>query len=178
MYHAGKNQALSHSVLLQCELRQGWIYRGMHRGAHPCWPWSTGVQKNQIQKYGTISKSFPFLKSNWSSQFSAHIAENGISSGVLIFTIFWGHTPGPPRELAPSALESLGSQFIWMLSHHPLNNYKETLSCSLSTSLEKPCWIHPWTTLMHIYDMARNTYCRLLSEKIVLNNRTQTCHNN
>ena len=23
-----------------------------------------GVQKNQIQKYGTISKAFPFLKSN------------------------------------------------------------------------------------------------------------------
>ena len=64
-----------------------------------------GVQKNQIQKYGTISKVFTFLKSNWSSQFSAHIAENGISR-VLIFKIFWGHTPGPPRELAPSALES------------------------------------------------------------------------
>ena len=35
---------------------------GVHRGAHPCWPWSTGVQgrgaKNQIQKYGKISKVF------------------------------------------------------------------------------------------------------------------------
>ena len=41
----------------------------------------------------------------------AHIAENGISR-VIIVKIFWGHTPGPPRELAPSALESLGSQFI------------------------------------------------------------------
>jgi hypothetical protein len=91
-----------------------------------------GVQKNQIQKYGTISKVFPFLKSNWSSQFSAHIAENGISK-VLIFQIFWGHTPGPRRELAPLALESLGSQFIWIFSHHPLKNYKETPCCSPST---------------------------------------------
>ena len=32
-----------------------------------------------------------------------------------------------------------------MLSHHLLNNYKETLGCSPSTPLEKPCWIHPWT---------------------------------
>jgi hypothetical protein len=92
-------------------LAQGWIYGGcapllalVNRGCK-------GVQKNQIQKYGTISKVFPFLKSNWSSQFSAHIAENGISR-VLIFQIFWGHTPGPRRELAPLALESLGSQFI------------------------------------------------------------------
>jgi hypothetical protein len=82
------------------------------------------------------------LKSNWSSQFNAHITENGISR-VLIFKIFWGHTTGPPRELAPLALESLGSQFIWIFSHHPLKYYKETLACLPSTSLEKPCWIHP-----------------------------------
>jgi hypothetical protein len=68
------------------------------------------VEKNQIQKYGTISKVFPFLKSNCSSQFNVHITGNGISM-VLIFKIFWGHTRGSPRELAPSALESLGSQF-------------------------------------------------------------------
>jgi hypothetical protein len=37
---------------------------GVHRGAHPCWPWSTRVQSNQIQKYGIISMVFPFLKSN------------------------------------------------------------------------------------------------------------------
>jgi hypothetical protein len=54
-----------------CRCYQGLIYMGVHRGAHPCWPWSTGLQggggggaKNQIQKYGIISKVFPFLKSN------------------------------------------------------------------------------------------------------------------
>jgi hypothetical protein len=30
-----------------------------------------------------------------------------------------------------------------MISNHPLKNYKETLGCSSSTPLEKPCWIHP-----------------------------------
>jgi hypothetical protein len=30
-----------------------------------------------------------------------------------------------------------------MLAHPPLKNYEETLGCSLSTPLEKPCWIHP-----------------------------------
>jgi hypothetical protein len=53
---------------------QEWICRG---GAQRCAPLLalvnrsarglTGVQENQIQKYGIISKVFPFLKSNWSS---------------------------------------------------------------------------------------------------------------
>jgi hypothetical protein len=27
-----------------CRCYQGLIYMGVHKGAHPCWPWSTGVQ--------------------------------------------------------------------------------------------------------------------------------------
>ena len=49
---------------------QGWIYRGVHRVRTPVGLGQQGCNggaKNQIQKYGTISKVFPFLKSNWSS---------------------------------------------------------------------------------------------------------------
>jgi hypothetical protein len=52
------------------------------------------VQKNQIQKYGTISKFFLFL-----NQTEAHnsiwIAGNDISR-VLIFKIFWGASSWTP----------------------------------------------------------------------------------
>jgi hypothetical protein len=47
-------------------LSQGWIYRGCALaplGQQGC----KGGAKNQFQKYGTISKVFPFLKSNWRS---------------------------------------------------------------------------------------------------------------
>jgi hypothetical protein len=42
----------------QSTRRQQWIYRGVHRGAHPgllaLVDWGArGVQNNQIQKYGT-----------------------------------------------------------------------------------------------------------------------------
>jgi hypothetical protein len=32
-------------LLMPYDLTKGWIYS---RGAHPCWPRSTGVQKNQM----------------------------------------------------------------------------------------------------------------------------------
>ena len=74
--------------------RRGGGVGGVHRAKY--WPWSTGVQKNQIQKYFFEVK----LK--------LIIAGNGISRD-LIFKIL---ITGPPRELVPSALKSLGSQFI------------------------------------------------------------------
>ena len=75
----------------------------------------SGVQINQIQKYGIIPKVFPFFLR------------------VLIFKMFLGHTPEPHRDLVPSAFELLGSQLnalppppkelqrnTWLLTqHHP-----------------------------------------------------------
>ena len=51
---------------IQC-LSRGGFWGGVHRGAHPCWPWSTGVQGGGVQKLsittGCIKKTFTVGKS-------------------------------------------------------------------------------------------------------------------
>jgi hypothetical protein len=78
---------------------RGGFIGGVHRGAHPCWPWSTGVQGGAKKSNSEIwhnFQGFSFFEVKLELTIQCpYIAENGISR-VLNFQNFLGAHPWTP----------------------------------------------------------------------------------
>jgi hypothetical protein len=101
----------------------------VHRGAHPCWPWSTGVQKIKL------------------------IQGAPLKIEIANITIIAYSTGGGGGIQYPLRGRAFGARVVRKLIHlnalpPPLNNYKETLGCSPSTPTRKTL-LDPYPNMLY-----------------------------